>query len=190
MSVILGINAFHADSAACVVVNGELKAAIAEERLGTRAKHCPDFPANAIRCVLQIAGVELKDVTHLAIARNPKSNLTAKARYVLSRPMRSAAAVWEHFNRNQKTRDTFSHLAEICGVPREHAKFVVVPVEHHLAHIASAYYLSPFDSLTAGLSYDASGDFVSTMAARCQGAQIEVLDRVALPNSLGFFYTA
>src|SRR5580658_7823865 len=115
MSVILGINAFHADSAACIVVDGELKAAIAEERLGARLKHCSDFPAHAIRRVLQIAGVELKDVTHLATARNPKANLSAKARYVLGRPIRSAAAVWEHFNRNQKTRDTFSHLAEICG---------------------------------------------------------------------------
>jgi carbamoyltransferase len=63
-------------------------------------------------------------------------------------------------------------------------------VEHHLAHIASAYYLSPFEGLTAGLSYDASGDFASLMAARCEGNRIEVLDRVTLPDSLGFFYTA
>jgi carbamoyltransferase len=87
MSVILGINAFHADSAACIVVDGELKAAIAEERLVARLKHCSDFPIHAIRRELQIAGVELKDVTHLAMARNPKANLSAKARYVLERPI-------------------------------------------------------------------------------------------------------
>ena len=63
-------------------------------------------------------------------------------------------------------------------------------VEHHLAHIASAYYLSPFEGLTAGFSYDAFGDFASLMAARCEGARIQVLDRVTLPHSLGFFYTA
>jgi len=68
--------------------------------------------------------------------------------------------------------------------------FETVGVEHHLAHIASAFYLSPFENLTAGFSYDASGDFASMMAARCEGASIEVLDRVTLPHSLGFFYTA
>jgi carbamoyltransferase len=190
MSVILGINAFHADSAACLVVNGELKAAVAEERLGDRLKHSPVFPAQAIRCVLRIGGVSLKEVTHVAIARNPQSNLTAKVRYVLGRPVKSAAAVWEHFRRNRDTQDMFAQLADICGEPRAHARFQIIPVEHHLAHIASAYYCSPFDSLTAGLSYDASGDFVSCMAARCAGNRIEVLDRVSLPHSLGFFYTA
>lgn len=190
MSVILGINAFHADSAACLLVDGELKAAVAEERLGARAKHSPAFPEHAIRRVLQMGGVALKDVTHVAIARNPKANLGAKAGYVLSRPVKSMAAVWEHLSRNRKTQDMFSQLAEICGEPRKHARFAIVPVEHHLAHIASAYYASPFDSLTAGMSYDASGDFVSAMAARCEGNKIVVLDRVTLPHSLGFFYTA
>ncbi|TAK98849.1 MAG: carbamoyltransferase [Verrucomicrobia bacterium] len=190
MSVILGINAFHADSAACLVVDGQLRAAVAEERLGDRQKHSPQFPQHAIRSVLKQAGLQLRDVTHVAIARNPKANVLSKARYVLSKPTRSMAAVWEHFNRNRKTQDTFDQLAEICGEPRSHAKFQIVPVEHHLAHIASAYYLSPFESLTAGFSYDASGDFVSAMAARCEGNKIEILDRVALPHSLGFFYTA
>lgn len=190
MSVILGINAFHADSAACLVVEGELVAALAEERLGPRVKHSPEFPAAAIRRVLEIGGLRLKDVTHVAIARNPQSNLTAKARYVLSRPVRSAAAVWEHYRRNKATTDVFAQLAEVCGADRSDARFQVVPVEHHLAHIASAYYLSPFDGLTAGFSYDASGDFVSAMAARCEGDRITILDRVALPHSLGFFYTA
>ncbi len=190
MPVILGINAFHADSAACVVVDGELKAAVAEERLGARQKHCPDFPANAIRAVLKMAGVSLRDVSHVAIARDTKANMGAKAAYVLSKPVKTMAAVWEHLSRSKRTSDTFTQLAEICGEPAAHARFQLVPVEHHLAHIASAYYLSPFESLTAGLSYDASGDFVSMMAARCEGTKIEVLDRVHLPHSLGFFYTA
>jgi carbamoyltransferase len=190
MSVILGINAFHADSAACVVADGKPKAAVAEERLGTRQKHCPDFPANAIRAVLKMAGVTLRDVTHVAIARDTRANMAGKAAYVLGRPVKSMAAVWEHLSRSKRTGDTFSQLAEICGEPAAHARFAMVPVEHHLAHIASAYYLSPFESVTAGLSYDASGDFASMMAARCEGAKIQVLDRVLLPHSLGFFYTA
>ncbi len=190
MSVILGLNAFHADSAACLVIDGILQGAVAEERLGERMKHCPAFPSNAIRHLLEDAGLSLRDVTHLAMARDPRANLSAKIGYVLGRPLKSAAAVAEHFRRNRKTQSTVEQLAEICDEDPARVTFETVNVEHHLAHIASAYYLSPFDKLTAGFSYDASGDFASLMAARCEGNQIEVLDRVLLPHSLGFFYTA
>ena len=190
MSVILGINAFHADSAVCLVVNGELQAAVAEERLGERRKHSPRFPENAIRRVLADAGLRLRDVTHVAVPKNPSANLAAKFGYVVRSPLKTAGAVIEHFARRQSSESAFDRLAGICGEDPSAVRFQMVNVEHHLAHIASAYYLSPFESLTAGFSYDASGDFVSAMAARCEGSRIEVLDRVALPNSLGFFYTA
>jgi carbamoyltransferase len=78
----------------------------------------------------------------------------------------------------------------VCDENPSLVHFQTVSVEHHLAHIASSYFLSPFDNLTAALSYDGSGDFVSMMAARCQGCHIDVLDKVTLPDSLGFFYTA
>ena len=190
MSVILGINAFHADSAACLVIDGVLKSAIAEERLGERRKHCPGFPTHAIRRVLAGSGVRLKDVTHVALARDPQANYSAKMRYVLRNPLRSAGAVREHFRRNVRAHSAVEKLAAACDTDPAEVKFQTVNVEHHLAHIASAYFLSPFDSLTAGFSYDASGDFASAMAARCEGTRIEVLDRVCLPDSLGFFYTA
>ena len=190
MAVILGINAFHADSAACLVIDGELKFAVAEERLGKREKHSPRFPENAIRRALQESGVRLRDVTHVAIARNPKANYAQKMAYVAKRPMKAAGAVVEHFRRNTRTENMLEQLAMVCGEDAASVKFETVWVEHHLAHIASAYYLSPFESLTAGFSYDASGDFVSAMAARCEGPHIQVLDRVHLPHSLGFFYTA
>jgi len=189
MSVILGINAFHADSAACLVIDGVLMSAIAEERLGRREKHSPRFPIESIRRVLAESGVSLKDVTHVAIAKNPHSNFAAKANYVFSHPWKSVRAVGEHLRRKTKTQETLGDLATLCDVDPTTTKYQIINVEHHLAHIASAYYLSAFDSLTAGFSYDASGDFVSAMAARCEGTKIEILDRVHLPNSLGFFYT-
>ena len=96
----------------------------------------------------------------------------------------------EHLSRNRRTQGTLEQLAEVCGEDPALVRFATVGVEHHLAHIASAYYLSPFEDLTAGLSYDASGDFASLMAARCEGTRIQVLDRVTLPHSLGFLYTA
>ena len=190
MPIILGINAFHADTAACLVVDGALQMAVAEERLGKREKHCPSFPALAVRRVLHDSGVRLEDVTHVAIARSPNANLLRKIRYSLAHPVNSAGAILEHARRRQRTTDSIEALPEICGVDPERARFEIVPVEHHLAHVASAYYLSPYDQVTAAMSYDASGDFVSLMAARCEGSRIEVLDRVALPHSLGFFYTA
>ena len=190
MTVILGFNAFHADSAACLVVDGVLQGAIAEERLGERQKHSSRFPANAIRRLLGDAGLHLEDVTHVAIARNPKANYAAKMAYVMQRPAKAAGAVIEHFRRNRRTQNTLNQLAEVCDEDPARIRFETVKVEHHLAHISSAYFLSPFDSLTAGFSYDGSGDFVSAMAARCEGNRIEVLDRVTLPHSLGFFYTA
>ena len=190
MTVILGFNAFHADSAACLVVDGQLVGAVAEERLGDRQKHSPAFPAQAIRRLLADAGLRLREVTHVALARDPRANRAAKLAYVARHPLKAAGAVVEHLHRNRRTQGTLEQLAEVCGEDPAQVRFETVGVEHHLAHIASAYYLSPFESLTAGLSYDASGDFASLMAARCEGTRIEVLDRVTLPHSLGFFYTA
>ncbi len=190
MTVILGFNAFHADSAACLVVDGQLVGAVAEERLGDRQKHSPAFPANAIRRLLGDAGVRLRDVTHVALARDPQANQGAKLAYVARHPLKAAGAVVEHLSRNRRTQSTLEQLAAVCGEDPAQVRFQTVGVEHHLAHIASAYYLSPFEELTAGFSYDASGDFASMMAARCEGTRIEVLDRVTLPHSLGFFYTA
>lgn len=190
MTAILGFNAFHADSAACLVVDGQLVGAVAEERLGNRQKHTSAFPANAIRRLLADAGLRLSDVTHVAIARDPRANQGAKISYVMQHPLKSAAAVVEHMRRSRRSRSMVERLAEVCGEDASSVKFEIVGVEHHLAHVASAYYLSPFEELTAGFSYDASGDFASMMAARCEGARIKVLDRVNLPHSLGFFYTA
>ena len=190
MTVILGLNAFHADSAACLVVDGKLLGAVAEERLGERHKHSSAFPANAIRHLLADADLRLRDVTHVALARDPKANYAAKMTYVALRPVKAAAAVLEHLRRKRQTKSTLEQLAEVCDEDPARVTFETVGVEHHLAHIASAYYLSPFDELTAGFSYDASGDFASMMAARCEGSRIKVLDRVTLPDSLGFFYTA
>jgi len=191
MSVILGINAFHADSAACLLIDGVLVSAIAEERLGERVKHDPQFPGNAIRRVLKEAGMSLSDVTHVAIARDTTANKSVKIKYVLSNPGKSYKAVIEHYQRRQRMDDVVSNLAGICEVDPSNVHFETVNVEHHLAHIASSYYVSPLRSgITAGFSYDASGDFVSGMAARCEENRIEVLDKVFLPHSLGFFYTA
>lgn len=190
MSVILGINAYHADSAACLLIDGQLVGAVAEERLGERQKHSSAFPKNSIRWLLKDNNCKLSDVTHVAIPRNTAANRMSKFTYIMKHPIAGLKAAMTHFSRSNDTSTAINKLAMICDTDPTNAKFQTVAIEHHLAHIASSYYCSPFDSLTAGFSYDASGDFTSAMAARCEGTEIKVLDRVFLPDSLGFFYTA
>ena len=148
------------------------------------------FPENAIRWLLKDAGLRLRDITHVAIARQPDANLAAKAEYVLINPRIGLEAVSRFTSRQTGTAKTLNNLAEICGEEPSLVNYKLHTVEHYLAHIASAYYLSPFEKITAGFSYDGSGDFASAMAARCEGNRIEVLDKVTVPNSLRHFYTA
>ena len=190
MTAILGLNAFHPDSAACLLIDGKLVGAVAEERLGKREKHSAEFPANAIRWLLADNGVKLSEITHVAIPRDTSANRLAKFQWMIANPNKGISAAREHFSRSRNTDLMVNRLSKICDVDPVNVNFETVNVEHHMAHLASSYYCSPFDGVTAGLSYDASGDFVSAMAARCEGTQINVIDKVALPNSLGFFYTA
>lgn len=190
MTAILGLNAFHADSAACLVIDGKLVGAVAEERLGDRVKHTSAFPANAIRWLLADNGLKLGDIDYVALPRDTRANRAAKMAYVASHPGSGIKAALEHLRRSGETTSMLDKLAAICDADPASARFQTVPVEHHITHIASSYYCSPFDDLTAGFSYDASGDFASAMAMRCEGPRMDILDKVTLPHSLGFFYTA
>jgi len=187
--VILGVNLHHPDSSCALVVDGELRYAVAEERLGRRLRHTPEPPINAIKTCLKECGYTLADVDYIAVPRNPNANLFSKIAFSLRNPIRSGNRIKRFFLRNKSATDFFVELPDLLGMDREDVHYKVIKVEHHLCHIASAYYSSNFQDETAGISYDASGDFVSMMVARCKGNRIEIIDRVALPHSLGFFYT-
>ena len=189
MGLILGLNAFHPDSAACALVDGKLVAAVAEERLGPRHKHVAGFPGLAINAVLKMAGATIRDVDHIAVGNDSNANLGVKVGHVLRTPLQSARGVLTHLQRRSKMRGFPELIAEACGVKAADCRFQVQRVEHHLAHIASSYFASDFDE-AAGFSYDGAGDFTSAMFARCRDNRIEILDRVHVPSSLGFFYTA
>ena len=188
MSLILGINAYHPDASACILQDGRLIAAVAEERLGTRFKHIAGFPTLAIRRVLEMAGASLKDVDHVAIGHDSAANKSAKMRRVIANPVRSAKAVASFLKRRTHIESLGDQVAKACDVGRADCRFEQIDVEHHVAHLASSFFSSPFDS-AAGLSYDGSGDFVSTMLARCEGNTITPLKRFFVPNSLGYLYT-
>jgi carbamoyltransferase len=190
MTAILGINLNHPDASAALVLDGKIVAAVAEERFGQRIKHDPSFPEHAIRSVLSIGGISPRELDFVAVARDTSQNRAAKVSYVLRNPISGGMAGLEHMRRAHSDLGIGEQVALACGQGADSFKAEVVNVEHHLAHIASSYYCSPFDGVTAGFSYDGSGDFASAMAARCEGTKIEIVDRVHLPDSLGFFYTA
>jgi carbamoyltransferase len=184
--LILGLNMFHADASAAIIVDGEVKFAIAEERLNRR-KHFGGFPALAVKACLEAVGAKISEVDHVAVGQDSDANLTKKVRYALANPDKILNFIRLR-RRKEAMRDLRSLLAKALAVDPGQLRFAEHHLEHHIAHIASAYYCSAWEK-AAGFSYDGSGDFVSTMMARCQGDEIEVLDRVFLPHSLGSFYT-
>jgi len=184
--LILGLNMFHADASAAIVIDGEVKFAIAEERLN-RHKHYGGFPALAVKACLDAVGAKISDVEHVAVGQDSDANLRKKFQYALSNPAKILNFIRLR-QRKEAMRNVRSLLATALDVDSARLRFQEHHLEHHIAHIASAYYCSPWEK-AAGFSYDGSGDFVSTMMARCEGNEIEVLDRVFLPHSLGSVYT-
>src|SRR6185312_6721573 len=184
--LILGLNMFHADASAAIVLDGEVVFAIAEERLN-RVKHYAGFPSLAVKACLDAVGAKITDVDHVAVGQDSDANLAKKVQYALANPAKILNFIRLR-HRKQAMRDVRILLAKALDVDAQQLRFQEHHLEHHIAHIASAYYCSPWEK-AAGFSYDGSGDFVSTMMARCEGNDIEVLDRVFLPHSLGSFYT-
>ena len=184
--LILGLNMFHADASAAIVLDGEIKFAIAEERLN-RHKHFGGFPALAVKACLDAVGAKIADIEHVAVGQDSDAHLAKKVQYALANPVKILNFIRLR-QRKEAMRDVRSLLAKALDVDSAQLRFQEHHLEHHIAHIASAYYCSPWEE-AAGFSYDGSGDFVSTMMARCEGNEIEVLDRVFLPHSLGSVYT-
>ena len=184
--LILGLNMFHADASAAILQDGEIAFAIAEERLN-RIKHYAGFPALAIQACLDAVGARIGDVDHVAIGQDKDANLAKKIEYAVANPDKLLNFL-QLRRRKQQMQDLRSLLARSLACDPGSLKFQEHHLEHHIAHIASAFYCSPWDR-AAGFSYDGSGDFVSTMMARCHETEIEVLNRVFLPHSLGSFYT-
>lgn len=181
---ILGINAYHGNASAAILCDGKLIAAVEEERFN-RVKYAAGFPAAAIRYCLQTAGITLAELDHVAVPRNPYARLGTKLFYALRMP--------------SFARERAKVLAKFTGIPealaaafnigpeKVHAKFH--RVEHHIAHLASAFYCSPFDE-AALLSADGLGDFASSMWGAGFGRRMNIHGSIAFPHSLGLYYSA
>lgn len=244
---ILGINAYHGDAAAAIIKDGELIAAVEEERFN-RFKHCAGFPTESIRYCLEAAGIGIEDVEHVGISRNPAAHLHKKVLFAASRAVkqvtvgrrqeaggrqqdaggrqqeagsrrREAVETLEPIDENvgnggkgeggkgrnhsggiftqvvdrlanaARVRDLKDVLARALGVPTANLHAQFHNIEHHRAHLASAFYVSPFNR-AALLSIDGFGDFISTMWAKGEGNSVEVLGQIEYPHSSGIVYTA
>jgi len=181
---ILGINAYHGNASAAIVCEGRLVAAVEEERFN-RVKYAAGFPAQAIRYCLREARLELKDIDHVAVPRNPYARLGSKLFYAIRMP--------------SFARERMKVLAKFTGIPEALARaFDADPanmaakfhrIEHHQAHLASAFFVSPFER-AALLSADGLGDFASTMWGAGDGGRMKIDGAIAFPHSLGLFYSA
>src|SRR5205823_11557859 len=181
---ILGLNAYHGDSAACVIVDGKLVAAAEEERF-RRIKHWAGLPTNAIDYCLREAGISLRDVDHIAINRKPGVNNWRRLAFVLThRP--DPRLVLQKLRNIRSASSANEALEKAYGVS---LKAEVHHVEHHLAHLASAFLVSDFKE-AACLSVDGFGDFASTAIGFGQGNNVMIDNRVYFPHSLGIFYSA
>ncbi len=184
MSTILGLNAYHGDSAACLFVDGKLIAAAEEERF-RRVKHWAGLPTQAINYCLNEAKVRLEEIDHIAINRKPGVNNVRRLGFVLTHwphPKLMAQKI-KNIRRAASIKET---LQASYGVE---IKAEVHHIEHHLAHLASAFLVSGF-SEAACLSVDGFGDFASTAFGVGQGNGVKIDNRVYFPHSLGIFYSA
>lgn len=184
---ILGLNAYHGDSSACIYRNAELLAATEEERI-LRVKHWAGLPVEAVRFCLQEAGIGLQDVDFITVSRDPIAKMGQKAAYAL----RSGVlfrAVRDRARNAFSIRSLKKDLAAAFGLEEKQVKARMQYIEHHRSHLASAFFTSPFEE-SALLSVDGMGDFSSVMRGVGKGNRIEVMDSISYPHSLGIFYTA
>ena len=191
MSVILGLNKDHSDSSACLLIEGKLIGAVAEERLGKRIKHDSSFPKNSIKWLMNESGLKYSDIDLIAVSNNSLSNISHK--FLHSFDFSSLNLLKKVKSKIYSKSSVHQEIIDLClnnGENKNKLKYKIYKVEHHLTHIASAYYLSKFQNTTAAFSYDGSGDAVSIMLAECKDTKIKVLERVFLPKSLGHFYSA
>jgi carbamoyltransferase len=184
---ILGINAYHGDVAAVLVRDGELVAAVEEERF-RRIKHVAGFPTESIRVCLEMGRIDGSAIDHIAVSRDPRAHAWRKAWFAL-----------RHRPGGGLLRDRASNYRRVAAIPQTVKTALGLPVgavgprmhwvEHHPAHLASSFFVSPFEE-AAVCAIDGFGDFVSTSWAIGRGSKLEVIGRTHFPHSLGLLYLA
>ena len=180
---ILGINAFHADSSAALIKNGEVIFATEEERF-TRKKHWAGLPIQSIEFCLNAEKIDIRDVSTICIGRDPRAKIFNKLRYFFSSPKSALSMFKQRFVNKNDLSSINDKINEVFGFCPK-----IQFVEHHRAHLASAFFSSPFEESTI-VSIDGSGDFSTIMIAVGKGNKIRVIESQDFPVSIGIFYSA
>ena len=180
---ILGLNAYHADSYAALLKDGNVLFATEEERF-TRKKHWAGMPMKSIKFCLESAGIDVRQLEAVCIGRDPKAKMDKKLLYTLKNPIDTIGLITNRFkNRSDLQNIEALFIQEFGYCPP--IKFI----EHHRAHLASAFFSSPFDE-AAIVSIDGSGDFSTIMIGHGIGSRIKVIESQDFPVSIGLLYTA
>ena len=182
MKIIIGINTYHADSSACIIVDGKLIAAIEEERIN-RKKHYSGYPIESIKECLNIANKKDLEITDIAFNTKPSSNLFSKGIFFLKNFSYKKNLFSERIKKKINVKKLLIEKFKLNKKVKFHY------IEHHLAHIASGFYPSGFKD-ASGLSIDGSGDFVTLAISECKNNKINITKKTNFPNSLGIFYHA
>ncbi len=194
---ILGISAFYHDSAAAIIVDGEIIAASHEERF-TRKKHDPDFPIESIKYCLQESGLRLSDLEAISFYDKPYLKFERLLETYHSFAPKglisflSAIPVWikeKIFMKKMIWDDLLSLDEKLLGDKKKAEKVPLLFPEHHLSHGASAFYPSPFED-AAILTIDGVGEWATTTICHGTGKDIKVLKELPFPHSVGLLYSA
>jgi carbamoyltransferase len=186
---ILGINVYHADSSAAIFKDGHLIAASEEERF-TRTKHWAGFPKQAIQFCLEEAGITPEQVDHIAVGRDPWAKWFSKLTFIAAHPKAGYLNIRERMKNAGKIAALQKQFSQCYPAISENMFASKIRyIEHHRAHLASAFFASPFEE-SALLSIDGSGDFTTTMIGHGKGNKIEVIQSLDFPHSMGLFYSS
>ena len=186
MSIVLGLNCFHADAAAALVRDGRVIAAVEEERFN-RIKHSAGFPLEAVQYCLHQGGVDLREVDVIAVGSKPIDHVQEEILQILSGRPNFSRQIQKRLDAVAKFRDVRAILARQLGIPTDEVPRLE-EISHPEAHVATAYYSAVLQD-AALLSVDGFGDFCSTYLGKGDGDAITLLEAVRFPHSIGILYS-
>ncbi len=185
MTKILGLNAFHADASAALIIDGKIVSAVEEERF-IREKHWAGFPSESVKWILYNSKIKISDIDEICINTNPNANFYKKLIYTFKNNP-DIRFLLERYKNKQKRKNVFNYIQELF--PNQEINANLNFVDHHLAHLASAFYCSRFEEASV-VSIDGFGDFASTAWGFGSSNKLRLDQQIFFPHSLGVFYTS
>jgi len=189
---ILGLSAYYHDSSACILIDGEIVAAVQEERF-TRIKHDSSFPSNSIQYCIKEAGINYENIDYVVFYEKPFLKFERLLETYLAfaprgfKSFASSLPVWVKEKLFQKS-SIINELNKVLGT-QDDWKNKLLFSEHHLSHAASAFYPSPFEE-AAILTMDGVGEWTTTSLAIGKANSVEIIKEIHFPHSLGLLYSA